>query len=100
MGRFCERQKARVHCVQEVEAARFWIGEASVSSLEEEKGLRRARRSEDLLRSACEDPPPEDGGVAASRDGLSDLLGPSWIRVLFLKQVHLQNVGAPVNREC
>ena len=63
--------------------------------------MRRARSSEDLLlRSACEDPPPEDGGVAASRDGLSDLLGPSWIRVLFLKHVHLQNVGAPVNREC
>ena len=69
----------------------------------EVNGLRRARRSDDFLSrcsSACEDPPAEDGGVAASRDGLSDLLGPSWIRVLFLKQVHLQNVGAPVNREC
>ena len=37
----------------------------------------------------------EDEDVSESREGVVPLVGPSWIRVLFLKQVHLQNVGAP-----
>lgn len=61
IGRCCERQKARVHWVQEADAARSWsCGDAGCSGLPKDE-------------SPC---------------------GPSCIKVLFLKQVHLQNVGA------
>lgn len=79
MGRCCERQKARVHCVQDAEAARFsrsaWllgVGEEG-GSVEVEGG---------------------EAGLAFSKEFGFEPCGPSWMSVLFLKQVHLQNVGA------
>ena len=68
MGRFRDRQKARVHWVQEEEAARS-----------------RSERRECWAAAAS---------FMVVVPGEEEVVwGPSWIRVLFLKQVHLQKVG-------
>lgn len=78
MGRLYSRQKARVHWVQEAEAARlerdgWWVV----------NGFRERRKFEGLV---------DESGLPADES-----LGPRRTMVLLLKQVHLQNVGAAVS---
>ena len=101
MGRFCERQKARLHCVQDEEADLASSGLFSARnlccfSLSRVSSLSALGAGE--VGAASLDELGVGGwslgGWTWGGEESPPLAGPRRMMVLFLKQVHLQNVGA------
>jgi hypothetical protein len=86
-GRLYLRQKARLHCLHDVEASR-----AARKGKEERPAAGVAVSGSRVVLLGSEGVDDETGGGGAGLLLLS-CCGPRGMMVLFLKQVHLQNVG-------
>jgi len=102
MGRFCERQNARLHCVHEEDADRassalFSTRSVCCFSLSRFSSLSGSVAGDEVGATSGDDVGEAGwslGGWTWGGEESPPLAGPRRIMVLFLKQVHLQNVGA------